>query len=138
MATFSFMDDSDFSLKVSKLDTDLEYIAKKAIYTGASIVADRMKVNLKNILSDEATGQLVASLGVAVIKRNESGWNTKVGFDGYNTDGIANQLIARVLESGTSTRKAKPFVRLTMNQTRGEVQSAMDRVITEELAKIFK
>lgn len=137
MASFEMVDEDDFNAKVAQLDTDLEYIAKKAIYAGAAIVADRMKVNLKNVLSNEATGQLVASMGVAKIKRGDSGWNTKIGFSGYNTEGVANQLIARVIESGTSTKKAKPFVRPSVNQTKSEVQSAMDRVITEELTKIF-
>lgn len=137
MASFEIIGDDDFSLKVSQLDTDLEYIAKKAIYAGAAIVADRMKTNLRNVLSNEATGQLVASMGVAKIKRGDSGWNTKIGFSGYNTEGVANQLIARVIESGKSGQRAKPFVRPAVNQTKNEVQAAMERVITEELAKIF-
>lgn len=128
----------EFAIKLSKLDTDFERIAKKAIYAGVEIIADAMKVNLENILSDEATGQLVASMGTTPIKNMNGEWNAKVGFDGYNTDGVANQLIARVLESGTSTRKKKPFIRKTLNQTRSEVEAVMAKIIDEEFDKIMK
>lgn len=128
----------EFAIKLSKLDTDFERIAKKAIYAGVEIIADAMKVNLENILSDEATGQLVASMGTTPIKNTNGEWNAKVGFDGYNTDGVANQLIARVLESGTSTRKKKPFIRKTLNQTRSEVEAVMAKIIDEEFDKIMK
>lgn len=128
----------EFAIKLSKLDTDFERIAKKAIYAGVEIIADTMKVNLENILSDEATGQLVASMGTTPIKSTNGEWNAKVGFDGYNTDGVANQLIARVLESGTSTRKKKPFIRKTLNQTRSEVEAVMAKIIDEEFDKIMK
>ena len=137
MATAAFMLDEDFAIKLSRLDTDINDIAKKAIYAGAKIVADAMKINLKAVLSDEATGQLVEALGITPIGMMGSEWSAHIGFDGYDSNGVAFQLIARVLESGTSTRQKKPFVRKTMNQTKTKVAAAMQAVVEEEYQKIF-
>lgn len=133
----AFMLEEDFAIKLSRLDTDINDIAKKAIYAGAKIVADAMKVNLESVLSDEATGQLVEALGITPIGMMGSEWSAHIGFDGYDTNGIAFQLIARVLESGTSTQKKKPFVRKTMNQTKTKVAAAMQAVVEEEYRRIF-
>ena len=137
MATAAFMLDEDFAIKLSWLDTDINEIVKKAIYAGAKIVADAMKVNLEAVLSDEATGQLVDALGITPIGMMGSEWSAHIGFDGYDRDGVAFQLIARVLESGTSTRPKKPFVRKTMNQTKTRVAAAMQEVVEEEYRRIF-
>lgn len=137
MATAAFMLDEDFAIKLSRLDTDINEIAKKAIYEGAKIVADTMKVNLESVLSDEATGQLVEALGITPIGMLGGEWSAHIGFDGYDTNGVAFQLIARVLESGTSTRQKKPFVRKTMNQTKTKVAAVMQAVVEEEYQKIF-
>jgi len=138
MATVKFMLDEDFAINLERYATESEEIAQKAIYAGVEIVADTMKINLKSILSDEATGQLVDALGVTPIGMMGSEWSAHIGFDGYDNNHIAFQLIARVLESGTSTRPKKPFVRKTMNQTRTKVALAMKKVVEEELKKITR
>jgi phage protein, HK97 gp10 family len=137
MATIKMSASEDFTLKLSRSAVDVQAIAKKAIYAGAKIVADRMKINLEGVLSDEATGELVKAMGVTPISQSDGVWNAHIGFDGYTDEMVAYQLIARVLESGTSTRPKKPFVRPTLNQTRKAVEQEMNRVIEEEMAKIF-
>ena len=137
MAKATLTASEDFTLKLSRCATDLEFIAKKAIYAGVKIVADTMKINLEGILSDEATGQLVKAMGVTPIKLLGGEWSAHVGFDGYDSKGVAFQLIARCLESGTSNMPAKPFVRKTFNQTRKKVEEEMNRIIEEEMGKIF-
>lgn len=137
MARFSFKAGEDYAIKLSKLATNSEEIAKKAIYEGVTIVADEIKKNLQGVLSDEATGDLVESFGVTPItKDNDGNWNAKVGFDGYDRNGVANQLKARVLESGTSTKKKKPFVRPAVNKTRKQVVRKMEEVIDAEIKKL--
>ena len=139
MAKAVMMMDEDFAIKLSRLDTDIEAIAKKAIYAGAKIVADAMKVNLEAILSDKATGELVKAMGITPIGMLGSEWSAHIGFDGYDSNGVAFQLIARVIESGSSNdnRPKKPFVRKTMNQTKTKVAAAMQAVVEEEYQKIF-
>lgn len=129
----------EFALALSHLATQSDEIAKKAIFEGAHIIADKIKSNLEGVLSKEATGELVASFGVTPITRDKNGdWNTKIGFDGYGTDGVANQLKARVLESGTSDERQpkRPFVRPAVNATRKQVVEKMGQVIDEEIKKL--
>lgn len=138
MATISFKKGDDYTLKLSKLATGSGEIAKKAIYEAAGIVADRIKSNLEGVLSDEATGELVASFGVTPIERDKDGnWNAKIGFDGYDRDGVPNQLKARVLESGSSRQPKRPFVRPAVNATKKQAVEAMGKIIDEETKRIL-
>lgn len=137
MARITFKAGDDYAIKLSKLATNSEEIAKKAIYEGVTIVADEIKKNLQGVLSDEATGDLVESFGVTPIEKDENGnWNAKVGFDGYDRNGVANQLKARVIESGKSGQPKKPFVRPAVNKTRKQVVKKMEEVIDDEIKKL--
>jgi len=139
MARISFKNGDDYALKLSRLATGSEEIAKKAIYQGAKVVADKIKSNLEGVLSPEATGDLVDSFGVTPISRDKDGnWNAKIGFDGYGRDGIANQLKARVLESGSTRQQKRPFVRPAVNATKKQAIEAMRKVIDEETKKMMK
>lgn len=139
MARMTFKAGDEYAIKLSQLATGQEEVAKKAIYTAAGIVADKIKDNLQGVLSEEATGELVASFGIAKIDVDKDGnWNTKIGFDGYDIQGIANQLKARVLESGSSTQPKRPFVRPALNATKAKAQAEMARIIENEHKKIMK
>lgn len=139
MARMTFKAGEDYALKLSRLTADSDRVAKKAIYTGAKIVADEIKRKLQGVLSPEATGDLVDSFGITPIRQDRDGnWNAKLGFDGYDRKGVPNQLKARALESGTSAQPKRPFVRPSVNATRKKVLSEMERVIAEETQKIMK
>jgi HK97 gp10 family phage protein len=126
----------EFAIQLSKLGAD-EDIAKKAIYEGANILADKIKSNLEGVLSKDASGELIESFGIAPINRDDAGnWNTKIGFDGYDSNWIANQLKARVIESGSSKQKAKPFVRPAVNATKKQIIEKMNQVIDQEIKKL--
>ena len=133
----TFMAGDEYALKLSRLATSSDEIAKKAIYEGAKIVADKITSNLSSVLSEEATGQLMDSFGIASIKKDGAGdWNTKLGFDGYDDKGVANQLKARVIESGTSTKKKKPFVGPAVRSTKKQATQKMEEVIDREIKKL--
>ena len=137
-ARMSFMAGEEFALALSHLATGSEEIAKKAIYAGADVIADKIKSNLQGVLSDEATGELVDSFGVTPISLDSSGnYNCKIGFDGYDSKGVANQLKARVIESGTSKKQKHPFVRPAVNATKKQAVARMGEVIDEEINKLF-
>ena len=136
-ARMSFNAGEDFALQLSHLATGSEEIAKKAIYAGATVIADKIKSNLQGVLSDEATGELVDSFGVTPISLDSSGnFNAKIGFDGYDSKGVANQLKARVIESGTSKKQKHPFVRPAVNATKKQAVTRMGEVIDEEIKKL--
>ena len=135
MSRFAFKAGDEYALALSKLSTGSEQIVKKAIGEAACIVADEIRKNLVGVLSDEATGQLADSLGITPVMEYEGNWDCHVGFDGYDDKGVANQLKARALESGTSKRKAKPFVRPAIRVTRAKAKKRMEQVIDEEIKK---
>ena len=137
IARMSFKAGDDFALQLSHLATGSEEIAKKAIYAGANVIADKIKSNLQGVLSDEATGELIDSFGVTPISLDSSGnWNAKIGFDGYDSKGVANQLKARVIESGTSKKQKHPFVRPAVNATKKQAVARMGEVIDEEIRRM--
>lgn len=141
MAKMTFKAGDEYALQLSKLATNSDEIAKKAIYEGAKVVADKINENLGKVLSDEATGELIGSFGITPITTDKNGnWNTKIGFGGngrdYDSKGVANQLKARVLESGSSQQQKRPFVRPAVNATKKQVVEIMNSVVEEEIKKL--
>lgn len=151
----TFKAGDEYALKLSKLQAGSDEIAKKAIYKAAGIVANEIKKRLKENIVDQAsvakksgadfknkyyepTGELEYGLGIASIKLDKNGnWNTKIGFDGYDERHVPNQLKARVMESGSSALKKRPFVRPAVNSKKAEAQAEMGRVIDEEIEKLM-
>lgn len=141
MARITFKAGDDYALKLSQLASRSEEAAKRAVAEGAGIVADRIRANLEANLagSEQSTGALADSLGITPISQDKNGvWNAKVGFDGYDEKGVPNQLKARVMESGSSRVRKRPFVRPAVNATKGAVLDAMKKVIDEEIEKTMK
>lgn len=123
--------------KASGIQADKE-AAERILNAGLNIAADQVRAELERVQSDEATGQLLESLGITPIKMDRDGnWNGKVGFDGYDRNGVPNQLKARVMESGTSKRKKRPFIRPAINKCRKSAEEAMikagEQIVKERL-----
>ena len=153
MAKMTIKGLDDYSRKLSQLGKASVPIAKKAVYAGANIVADEVRKRLDDNLkdpayvgkqpdiyfkSDEQSGDLIDSLGIAPIGSDKNGdINTKIGFDGYDSKGVPNALKARAMESGTSTLRKRPFVRPAVNAVKSQAQREMAKVIDEETAKIY-
>lgn len=141
MARITFKAGEEFVMKLSRLEAGSEEIAKRAVYAGAGIVADKIRENLSANLSgsQQSSGALEASLGITPVAADRDGWiNAKIGFDGYDERGVPNQLKARVMESGSSRVKKRPFVRPAVTATKKAAVEAMQRVIDEEIEKTMK
>ena len=111
-------------------------IAKKALYEGAGMMATRVRSNLNNAVSKDATGDLAKSIGISPITLDKDGnWSTRIGFSGYDRKGVPNVLKARVLESGSSKQKKRPFVRPAVNAVKGSVEKRMKQIFENELRK---
>lgn len=160
MARMTFKASDEYALKLSRLATDFDVVAKKAIFAGAKIVADKIRSNLEKVptekfrylrggdqfngLTRTQKADLLESFGITPIKLDDGYWTAKIGFDGYGSkptnkypQGIPNQLLARAVESGSSVRRKHPFVRPAVNATKKSVITEMDRVINEETEKIM-
>ena len=141
MARMTFKLGEDYALRLSALAANSDKTAKMAVHEAAGIVADQIRANLNANLtgSAQSTGALAASLGITPVSLDRDGfWNAKIGFDGYDEKGVPNQLKARVMESGSSKVKKRPFVRPAVNATKKTAVEAMQRVIDEETEKIMK
>lgn len=161
MAKIKFPGLNDYELMISRLSKGVDDIAGKAIYAGAGIVADAIKENIKalpivrgygttenplpgGVTAPQKAG-LIDGLGISPMQSDAGFLNVKIGFDGYNatkTDkypqGQPNQLVARGVESGTSWKQKKPFVRPAINASKSRAEAEMARILDQEIEKITK
>lgn len=161
MARITIRSTDEYAIKLSRLTSQSDAIARKAIHAGAKIVADEIKKNLQALPEEtyrllregeqfsgvprQQKKDLLDSFGISPISIDDSGnWNTKIGFDGYGSNptkkypnGLPNQLLARAVESGSSVRKKKPFIRPAVNGKRNAAQDAIGRIVEEEIRRIM-
>ena len=91
-----------------------------------------------NVLTDDDKEDLRGGIGIAKFERPGDGANSVAGFNGYSRHkskrfpkGVPLAVIARSIESGSSTRKKIPFVRRTANATKTQVQQTMENKVRE-------
>ena len=161
MAKITFPGLNDYELMISKLSKGVDDIAGKAIYAGAGIVADALKENIKalpivrgywtekdplpgGVTAPQKAG-LIDGLGISPMQNDAGYLNVKIGFDGYNAtktekypQGQPNQLVARGVESGTSWKQKKPFIRPAINASKSRAEAEMARILDQEIEKITK
>lgn len=136
-------------------------IAKAATYEGARVIADGIRESTQklpaqkhkyltgeeqfDVISDKDKEDLLHSIGVAEIKKDEDGVKTVVGFAGYGRfptrkypRGLPMPLLARAIESGSSVRRAQPFVRPTAAAKRAEAKAAMIKKGNEMIKNMTK
>jgi HK97 gp10 family phage protein len=141
MAKMTIKGTDQLELQLSKLGNMSTKIAKDVVMAGAQPVADEIRKGLENNLagSKYSKGDLLDSLGIAPPGvDNQGNVNTKIGFDGYDSNGVANQLKARVMESGSSKQKKKPFVRPAVNRSKKRVEEAMQKKFDKEIKLIIE
>ena len=161
MAKITFPGLNDYELMISRLTKNVDSVAGKGIYAGAGIVADAIKENIKalpivrgygttenplpgGVTAPQKAG-LIDGMGISPMQNDAGYLNVKIGFDGYNatkTDkypqGQPNQLVARGVESGTSWKQKKPFIRPAINASKSRAEAEMARILDEEIEKITK
>ena len=108
---------------------------KKMTEAGAKVVYNNIKSNMGKVLH-RRTGDLEKSLIITrPYKNSNEEIATKVGFYGYDRNGIANPLKAMAREFGTSNGEAKkPFLRPAFRK-KAEIEQAMEKVQDEYLPK---
>ena len=139
MARMEIRGFDELELQLSKL-ADPE-IAKEVVMAGANPIADEIRKRLEKNLkgSKTSTGDLLNSLGIAPPDIDYDGnTNTKIGFGGYDRKGVANALKARVMESGTSIHKKRPFIRPAVNKSKKLAEAEMQKKLDEKIEIIMK
>lgn len=144
MARAKFIDDPDFEIALSNLAKSSPVITAKVLRAGAAVIADEMRRRLEGVLSPQATGELLDGFGFTPVKyRKDGSADVHIGFDGYDSQQVPNQLKARVLESGArfksgKVRKARPFARPAVKASREKAIKVMRETAEAEIQKITK
>lgn len=143
------------------LEKDTEEVLRRSLYDGAKVAAKAVKANAEGLpleshyvnpkarllagITAYQKKDLLKSIYVARHKRNDSGWDTVIGFRGYGSKpskkypkGLPNQLLARAIESGSSVRQKNPFIRQAVNACRKDAVEAMKKTFDEEVEKRMK
>ena len=146
MKTYGF---DEYIESLNRIGSDSVGIVTKAVHNGAGILADEIRKNLESNLqgSETSTGDLEESLGIAPVRVDADGViNTRIGFDGYDREGVPNVIKARVMESGrklramesgTSKTPKRPFIRPAIKAAENRIIHEMDETIRDEIDKIM-
>ena len=144
-ARFSSKEIDNLYATLRRLGEDADHIARLSLYEGAGVMADAVREKIDTIRSDgpsewetsrrERQKQgLRDGLSISPMRIDSKGVSTLVGFDGYNEDGQANKLVARVFNSGTSFSSKQPFFESAVEQTRSKAR----KKIIEKMEKEFE
>lgn len=158
MATINFEGLDDLITLCEITFRQTKNIVGKSIYPGAAIMLQEAEQATANIITDSSHTKgmrkgpsekqkqgLIESLGVAPIRKDDWGYNVKIGYDGYNglpskrsAKGQANILIARSVESGTSFMYPQHFMQRATERARQRVEEAIEKQFYEELEAIWE
>lgn len=162
MAKYQFRGLEEYARYLQKVGANTPEICGKVVYAMADIVADQVRENitkLPTVTEAEALGAYRANettdltkaqkkgledgFGISPMQNDNSYYNVKLGFDGYNKvktrkypQGQPNAMIARAVESGSSVRKKNPFIRRAVNATQKQAVEKGKQVADQEIAKI--
>ena len=130
-------------MKISRLGAQTDEIVERVLEAGAEVVVAKVRSNLRSVVGRDtqgesrSTGQLAAALGVSPVKVNRDGnHDIKIGFAENRDDGGINAKIANILEHGTSTQPARPFLTPAKTATKKSSIDAMSRKLDEEINKL--
>lgn len=137
MAKCTYKLPEDLLKKLSRLSTNMDEVATKALEAGGEVVLKKTKSNLESVVSNESTGQLVNALGLSPVLVDRNGnYNIKLGFDEYRRDGTSNAMVANIIEYGKHGQPAKPFLKNAKISSKKECEDAMAKKLEEEINKI--
>lgn len=148
---------SQYINSLEKLNLAAEGQMKKAIYEGAGIIAKEVVKRIQSMPVQDSYSKYVTGIksiqkkgleygfGIAKMKVENGGVNTKLGFDGYNRlvskkypQGQPNAMIARTFESGNSFTKKIPFVAPAVRAKKEAAERKMAEVMDREIEQVMK
>lgn len=162
MAKLEFKGMTEYLKLLNDVAWATEDVCKAAVYAGADVMADEIRAGInslktttdRNALNAWKKGQatyisesqkkgLLESFGIAPIQNDYGVYNTKLGFDGYNSvktirypNGQPNALIARVCNSGRVSMIAQPFIDRAVKRARKRTLTAMGDSADKKIKEI--
>ena len=130
----------EFLSRISRLGAQTDSIAEKVLQAGGEVALVKVKSNLKSVIGSgtksktRSTGELESSLGISPVRVDKDGnHDIKVGFSEPRTDGSSNAKIANILEYGTSSQSAKPFLKPAKSAVKKQCVEAMKSAFEKEV-----
>ena len=130
----------DFLARISRLGAQTDTIAKKVLQAGGEVALDKVRSNLSAVVGvgnkseSRSTGERERSLGLSPVMVDKNGNpDIKVGFCEPRSDGSSNAKIANILEYGTSTQQAKPFLKPAKSAVKKQCVDAMKSAFEKEV-----
>lgn len=130
----------EFIARISQLGNQTDSIAEKVLQAGGEVALAKVKSNLKAVVGSgtkgksRSTGELERSLGLSPVMVDKDGnHDIKVGFSEPRTDGGSNAKIANILEYGTSSQSAKPFLKPAKSAVKKQCVDAMKSAFEKEV-----
>lgn len=148
-----------FLADIDRMGNRYEEATGRAIYEGARILADTVKVELSFLPLEDGNAYgtdkkkmsglkhpqkegLMSSFGITKMQHDGAMFDIKMGFDGYNNvrtskfpNGQPNALIARSVESGTSFRQKNPFLTRAYKTAKSTSEKEMQEVFEHYFEK---
>ena len=164
MAKIEMSGMDEYMAKLRKLGAAGPKICKAAVFEGGDELADAIRAKIEAMPTTEDKAAIIAWKqetpvseitedqkkglldGLYLKKmREDSGFiYTQIGFSGYNNtktqkypNGQPNALIARSIESGSSARQKKPFIRPTVNSVKAAAVARMQGKLIEMIDNIM-
>ena len=140
MARADFKMPDEFLAKMSRLGSQTDTIAEKVLQAGGEVALDKVRSNLSAVVGtgtkskSRSTGELERSLGISPVMVDKNGnHDIKIGFSEPRTDGSSNAKIANILEFGTSSQSAKPFLKPAKSAVKKPCVDAMKSAFEKEV-----
>lgn len=130
----------EFLARISLLGAQTDSIAEKVLQAGGGVALAKVQSNLKSVVGSgtksksRSTGELERSLGLSPVMVDKKGnHDIKVGFSEPRSDGSSNAKIANILEYGTSSQSAKPFLKPAKYAVKKQCVDAMISAFEKEV-----
>ena len=130
----------EFLARISRLGNQTDSIVEKVLQAGGEVALDEVRSNLSAVVGvgnkseSRSTGELERSIGLSPVMIDKNGnHDIKVGFSEPRTDGSSNAKIANIIEYGTSTQQAKPFLKPAKSAVKKQCVDAMKSAFEKEV-----
>ena len=130
----------EYLARISRIGAQTDSIAEKILQAGGEVALAKVKSNLKSVVGSgtksksRSTGELERSLGLSPVMVDKNGnHDIKVGFSKPRSDGSSNAKIANILEDGTSSQSAKPFLKPAKSAVKKHCGEAMKSAFEKEV-----
>lgn len=135
MATIEFPGIKAYQKQLEQLGSmrEVEKMLKYAIYPAAGEVLDAIRSE-----TPVDTGDLRDSETLTKYRTEDGYVYTQVSFAGYDRKGTPNVVKARVLESGSSNQKKRPFIRKAVRRVERKAEQLMQTALDKYLYDKFR